>query len=267
MYMTYVQKRTPMSRFGYRTPYEMVYGNHPTKDKKLSARAVKCRFLGISDETKGYRLWDIYNNKHILSRDVLFDTNNHLARPTKLSQLNLPRESHPQKKKPKHLPRMSTDAVGAEEPNKAVTPAVGVKKRRRAELVEAPPIREPWSRREAKKPKRYQDYQCFQLKQALELEYDSLIDNGTWRLVRLPSGRKALPSHWVLVVKYNADGSVERFKARPVAHGNHPEYGVDCDEVYAPVARFESLRLVLAIGTVLDCHIHQMDVHTASHPT
>ncbi|OWY99286.1 Integrase, catalytic core protein [Phytophthora megakarya] len=102
-----------------------------------------------------------------------------------------------------------------------------------------------------------------QWKQALELEYDSLIENGTWRFVRLPPGRKALPSHWVLAIKYNADGTVEWFKARLVAQGNYQEFGVDCDEVYAPVARFESLRLVLAVGTILDCHIHQMDVHTA----
>ncbi|RAW30052.1 hypothetical protein PC110_g13568 [Phytophthora cactorum] len=96
MYMTYVQNRTPMSRLGNKTPYEMVYGKPPNvkelpvwgsvcfahvptalrKDKKLSARAVKCRFLGISEEIKDYRLWDVYNNKHIISRDVLFDTTN-----------------------------------------------------------------------------------------------------------------------------------------------------------------------------------------------
>ncbi|GMF36825.1 unnamed protein product [Phytophthora fragariaefolia] len=86
---------------------------------------------------------------------------------------------------------------------------------------------------------------------------------GTWRLVPLPPGRKALPCHWVLVVKYHANGFVERFKARLVAQGNHQEFGVGCDEGYAPVARFESLRLVLAVGTILDCLIHQMDVHTA----
>ncbi|GMF58873.1 unnamed protein product [Phytophthora fragariaefolia] len=190
----------------------------------------------------------------------------------------------------------STSAVGAEEPAQTSNPAVGVKKRRRTGLVETPPRRELRPRREAKKPKRYSDYQCFQAilehnvaqdilehkvptprslkdalsgpyreqwKLALELVYDSLIENGTWRLVRLPPGRKALPCHWVLVVKYNADGTVEWFKARLVAQGNHQEFGVDCDEVYAPVARFESLRLVLAIGTILDCPIHQMDVHYA----
>ncbi|OWY91143.1 Integrase, catalytic core protein, partial [Phytophthora megakarya] len=65
------------------------------------------------------------------------------------------------------------------------------------------------------------------------------------------------------IIKYNVDGTVERFKAHLVAQGNYQEFGVDCDEVYAPVARFESLRLALAVGTILDCHIHQNDVRTA----
>ncbi|POM68886.1 Retrovirus-related Pol Polyprotein, partial [Phytophthora palmivora] len=96
MYMTYVQNRTPMRRLGYKTPYEMVNGKPPNvkelpvwgsvcfahipaalrKDKKLSARAVKCRFLGISEDTKGCRLWDTYNNQHRRSQDVLSDTFN-----------------------------------------------------------------------------------------------------------------------------------------------------------------------------------------------
>ncbi|POM60386.1 hypothetical protein PHPALM_30767 [Phytophthora palmivora] len=96
MYMSYVQNRTIMRRLGYKTPYETMNGKPPNvkelpvwgsvcfehipaalrKDKKLSARAVKCRFLGISEDTKGYRLWDIYNNKHLMSRDMLFDTTN-----------------------------------------------------------------------------------------------------------------------------------------------------------------------------------------------
>ncbi|OWZ17953.1 Integrase, catalytic core protein, partial [Phytophthora megakarya] len=81
--------------------------------------------------------------------------------------------------------------------------------------------------------------------EALDLEYQPLLENGTWKLTKLPIGYKALPCHWVLVVKYNADGSIERFKARLVAQGNHQEFGVNCDEFYAPVAGFEPLRLVL----------------------
>jgi hypothetical protein len=40
----------------------------------MSARAVKCRFLGVSDGTKGYGLWDMYNDRHFVSRDVMFDS-------------------------------------------------------------------------------------------------------------------------------------------------------------------------------------------------
>ena len=98
---------------------------------------------------------------------------------------------------------------------------------------------------------------------ATDSEYDSLIENDTWKLVPLPEGRKALPCHWVLAVKYNADGTIERFKARLVINGQFQQFGVDFDEIYAPVARFESLRIILALGTILDCHIHQMDVSTA----
>ncbi len=98
---------------------------------------------------------------------------------------------------------------------------------------------------------------------ALTTEMNALLDNATWRLVPLPPGFKELPCMWILSIKYNADGTIERYEARLVIQGNYQEFGVDCDEVYAPVARFESLRLVLALGTILNCHIHQMDVSSA----
>ncbi|POM64449.1 Integrase catalytic core protein [Phytophthora palmivora] len=62
---------------------------------------------------------------------------------------------------------------------------------------------------------------------------------------------------------HTAGIAVDRFKSRLVAQGSQQEFGVDCDEVYAPVARVESLRLVLGIETILDYHIYHMDVHTA----
>ena len=71
------------------------------------------------------------------------------------------------------------------------------------------------------------------------------MDNGTWHLEKLPSGCLTIPCQWIFNVKYHSDGSIDRYKARLVALGNHQEYGVDYDEVYSPVARFESLRLFL----------------------
>ena len=99
--------------------------------------------------------------------------------------------------------------------------------------------------------------------EALDSEYNSLMSNKTWHLDHLPHGSLAIPCQWIFNVKFHSDGTVDRYKARLVALGNRQEYGVDFDEVYSPVARFESLRLVLAIGCITDAHIIQMDVCTA----
>ena len=58
-------------------------------------------------------------------------------------------------------------------------------------------------------------------------EMDALTDNGTWDLVCLPTGKKAIGCRWVFIVKVNLDGSVSRLKARLVAKGYAQTYGVD----------------------------------------
>ncbi len=80
---------------------------------------------------------------------------------------------------------------------------------------------------------------------ALDSEYNSLTENATWHIDKLPSGSLAKPCQRILNVKYKSDESIERYKARLVALGYHQKYGVDYEEVNPPVARFESLRLFL----------------------
>ena len=70
-------------------------------------------------------------------------------------------------------------------------------------------------------------------------------------------------SKWVYKVKRNADGSVERFKARLVAQEYSQSQEIDYEEVFAPVARYNSVRSLLAVANVCDWEIHQMDVKTA----
>ena len=65
------------------------------------------------------------------------------------------------------------------------------------------------------------------------------------------------------MVKYKPDGSIDRFKARLVAKGFLQRHGVDYDEIFSPVLRMETLRMLLTIAAVLDLEIHQMDVKTA----
>ena len=94
--------------------------------------------------------------------------------------------------------------------------------------------------------------------EACEYEMAALARAGTWSLVDLPFGRKAVKSKWVFKLK--ADG---RYRARLVAKGFTQIPGVDFDETFSPVARFESLRLILALAALEDWHIHQMDVKSA----
>ncbi len=82
---------------------------------------------------------------------------------------------------------------------------------------------------------------------AMEKEMESLKTNEVWNLVELPVNRKAVGSKWVFRVKTDADGTVEPHKARLVAQGFSQTFGDDYDETFSPVARFESVRTVIAL--------------------
>ena len=91
----------------------------------------------------------------------------------------------------------------------------------------------------------------------------SLRKNDVWELVELPEDRKAVGSKWVFKLKTDADGSVEWHKARLVARGFSQKHGLDYDETFSPVIRFESLRTVIALAVQNGLKLHQMDVTTA----
>ena len=98
---------------------------------------------------------------------------------------------------------------------------------------------------------------------AMQEEYESLIANGTWELTPLPKGRKAVKCKWVFRTKKDARGVVVRFKARLVAKGCSQVEGVDFSETFAPVAKFNTIRVILALAAAMGLEIHQMDVKTA----
>ncbi len=97
----------------------------------------------------------------------------------------------------------------------------------------------------------------------MQEEYDSLVVNNTWSLVPFPKARKPISCKWVFKIKHGVDGEVERYKARLVARGFTQTFGVDYNETFAPVAKFVSIRCILALATIEDMEIHQMDVKTA----
>lgn len=100
-------------------------------------------------------------------------------------------------------------------------------------------------------------------KQAMIDEYNALIENETWELTELPAGRKAIDTKWVYKLKRDGDGAVQRHKARLVVKGYSQVKGIDYDETYSPVARYSSIRFLLAMAVKFDLAIHQMDAVTA----
>ena len=102
-----------------------------------------------------------------------------------------------------------------------------------------------------------------QWKTAADAELKSLMDNETWELVEPPPGRKPIGCKWVFKTKYGPDGMVERFKGRLVTKGFAQKLGIDYEETFSPVAKFSSIRALLALAVQKGMHVHQMDVVTA----
>lgn len=335
----YIRNRCPNSSIDGKTPFENWTGNtpdiqnlrifwsdafaHVPKEKrtKLDAKAIRCKFLGYSDQQKAYRLWNPITRKIIVSRDV--DFNEHtILENFKLENPLIPQDClSPAQTEPSmilfdqentFLPNV--EPVGVEpniitheeefyepyeefeyfeldQPNDPVGEVIvplpeeindanenldnhaapPIPAARRSSRISRPPHRfwetsniassevtEPSSFRLAKSRP-----DSVHWMKAANSEYQSLIDNETWVLAELPKGKNVVGSKWVFKVKYNADGSVERYKARLVAKGYSQIPGLDYYETFAPVAKLTSIRTILAIAAQRDMEIHQMDVKTA----
>ena len=91
-------------------------------------------------------------------------------------------------------------------------------------------------------------------------ELVSINDNATWTLTTLPVGHWAIGLKWVFKVKKDEHGAIVKHKARLVKKGYVQREGVDFEELFAPVARLESVRLILAVAAHRGWEVHNMDV-------
>lgn len=98
---------------------------------------------------------------------------------------------------------------------------------------------------------------------AMREEINAFAENDTWDLVQLPTGKRAIDNRWVLRVKYKSDGSIDRYRARLVVRGIFQRAGLDYDETFSPVARYDAIRCVLAIAAKEKLVLGQFDVKTA----
>ena len=100
--------------------------------------------------------------------------------------------------------------------------------------------------------------QCW--REAMVAEVDSIQANKTWELSTLLKGHKAIGLKWVFKVKKDPNGIVTKHKARLVAKGYAQREGVDFEEVFAPMARIEIVRLLIALVALKGWQVHHMDV-------
>jgi hypothetical protein len=100
-------------------------------------------------------------------------------------------------------------------------------------------------------------------KWAMAEELKSITDNKTWTLTDAPLGKKPIGLKWVFKLKRDVDSNITRHKARLVAKGYVQRADIDFDKVFAPVARLEPARFILAIAAHYGWTVHHLDVKSA----
>ncbi|KAG3086768.1 hypothetical protein PI125_g18851 [Phytophthora idaei] len=86
---------------------------------------------------------------------------------------------------------------------------------------------------------------------------------GVFRAAKLPNEQRAIGTKWVFKIKRQADGSIEKYKARHVAKGFKQKYGIDYTDTFSPVVKYVTLRMVIALAEYYGWPLDQLDVVTA----
>ena len=102
-----------------------------------------------------------------------------------------------------------------------------------------------------------------QWKNAMDTEYQSLVDNETWSLESLPDGVKPIGGKWVFTKKLDQHGNIDRFKARFVAQGYAQIEGVNFKETFSPTVRMTTVRSLIQCAVNRDWYLFHLDVKTA----
>ncbi|KAJ0452174.1 putative RNA-directed DNA polymerase [Helianthus annuus] len=98
---------------------------------------------------------------------------------------------------------------------------------------------------------------------AMMSELEAIKKHDTWELVTLPKGKNVVGLKWIFKTKLGVDGKIVKHKARLVVKGYSQLHGIDYQETFAPVARFETIRVVISVAAQRGWELHQLDVKTA----
>lgn len=98
-------------------------------------------------------------------------------------------------------------------------------------------------------PQEYQDaVRHKEWQEAMDVEFVAIQNNRTWDLPELLPEKKVVGLKWVYKTKFGANGEIQKHKARLVAKGYVQQHGLDYEEVFSPVARLETVRIILALA-------------------
>jgi hypothetical protein len=91
-------------------------------------------------------------------------------------------------------------------------------------------------------------------------EYESILKNDVWEVVPRPQYKSIVTSKWIYKIKHATNGSVEKFKARFLARGFSQKEGIDYQDIFAPVSRYTSTRMIISLISFFYWKLHQLDV-------
>lgn len=266
--------------------------------KKLDDRSRMLVHLGTEPGSKAYRLFDPQSQKIIVSRDVIFDEAKGWNWKQSITEKNQVGSFKVIYGETGNHGLQETEQGGTEqqEDNKVPKEEIVVKEEDDTDSEEESVSTDNGdhqmlrrSQRQSTKPSYLDDYvllaefegeqlllslnseprnfeEAKELKEwilACEEEIRSITKLDSWTLVDLPHGVKPIGLKWIFKIKRNADGSINKYKARLVAKGYVQQYGIDFEEVFAPVARIETIRLLINLAASNDWEVHHLDVKTA----
>uniref|UniRef100_A0A2N9HLM6 Integrase catalytic domain-containing protein n=1 Tax=Fagus sylvatica TaxID=28930 RepID=A0A2N9HLM6_FAGSY len=267
---------------------------HVPKEQRLKFddKAIPCIFVGYGDAEFGYKLWDPKKKKMIRSRDVVFHENENIKDFEKSEKSKSTVEGVSDLTPTSSSSDIATDIEEVQVENYGDEPvgvdgddAIDTEGVEQEEQPIPPEMEEPQVRRFTREhrpstrystseyvlitdegePESFQEVQSHKDKQswmkAMHEEMDSLHKNNTYELVELPKGKKALRNKWVFKLKKDGEKLV-KYKARLVVKGFNQKQGIDFDEIFSPVVKMSSIRVILGLTASLDLELEQMDVKT-----
>ncbi|KAA0050709.1 Beta-galactosidase [Cucumis melo var. makuwa] len=109
----------------------------------------------------------------------------------------------------------------------------------------------------------YTALECPEWKNSVMEEMKALEKNRTWEICALPKGHKTVGCKWLFSLKYKADGTLDRHKTRLVTKGFTQTYGIDYSETFSPVAKLNTVRVLLSVAVNKNWPLYQLDVKNA----